>query len=51
MPIEFETPKPLTQAQVLLKTVGEEMIRPQSRYYDEHGLHRVHACGNESHGR
>ena len=36
MPIEFESPKPLTQAQFMLKTVGEEMIRPKSRYYDEH---------------
>jgi acyl-CoA dehydrogenase len=36
MPIEFEAPKPLSQAQVMLKTVGEEMIRPKSRYFDEH---------------
>jgi len=36
MPIEFEAPKPITQAQFVLKTVGEEMIRPKSRYYDEH---------------
>ena len=36
MPIEFESPKPLTQAQFMLKTVGEEMIRPKSRYFDEH---------------
>lgn len=36
MPIEFEAPKPLTQAQFMLKTVGEEMIRPKSRYFDEH---------------
>ncbi|MCI0608655.1 MAG: acyl-CoA dehydrogenase, partial [Anaerolineae bacterium] len=36
MPIEFESPKPITQAQFMLKTVGEEMIRPKSRYYDEH---------------
>jgi acyl-CoA dehydrogenase len=36
MTIEFEAPKPLTQAQYMLKTVGEEMIRPKSRYYDEH---------------
>jgi acyl-CoA dehydrogenase len=35
MPIEFEAPKPLTQAQHMLKTVGEEMIRPKSRYFDE----------------
>ncbi len=36
MPIEFEIPKPLTQAQFMLKTVSEEMIRPKSRYFDEH---------------
>ncbi len=36
MSIEFEAPKPITQAQFMLKTVGEEMIRPKSRYYDEH---------------
>jgi acyl-CoA dehydrogenase len=36
MPIEFEAPKPLTQAQFMLKTVGEEMMRPKSRYFDEH---------------
>ena len=36
MPIEFEAPKPLKQAKFILKTVGEEMIRPKSRYYDEH---------------
>ncbi len=36
MPIEFESPKPITQAQFMLKTVGEEMIRPKSRYFDEH---------------
>src|SRR5215475_4457847 len=36
MSIEFEAPKPLTQAQFMLKTVGEEMIRPKSRYFDEH---------------
>src|SRR6266540_2089163 len=36
MPIEFEPPKPITQAQFMLKTVGEEMIRPKSRYFDEH---------------
>ena len=35
MPIEFEAPKPIMQAQFMLKTVGEEMIRPKSRYYDE----------------
>ena len=36
MPIEFEAPKPLTKAQFMLKTVGEEMMRPKSRYFDEH---------------
>jgi acyl-CoA dehydrogenase len=36
MPIEFETPKPITQAQFMLKTVAAEMMRPKSRYYDEH---------------
>jgi len=36
MPIEFEAPKPVAQAQFMLKTVGEEMMRPRSRYYDEH---------------
>ena len=36
MPIEFESPKPIMQAQFMLKTVGEEMIRPKSRYFDEH---------------
>lgn len=36
MPIEFETPKPITQTQYVLRTVGEEMMRPKSRYYDEH---------------
>jgi len=36
MPIEFEAPKPITNAQVMLKTVGEEMMRSKSRYFDEH---------------
>src|SRR5215510_12412341 len=36
MPIEFESLKPLTQAQFMLKTVNEEMVRPKSRYFDEH---------------
>ncbi len=36
MPIEFEAPKPVVQAQFMLKTVGEEMMRPKSRYFDEH---------------
>ncbi|HAV78164.1 MAG TPA: acyl-CoA dehydrogenase [Anaerolineae bacterium] len=36
MPIEFEAPKPITQAQFVLKTVADEMMRPKSRYFDEH---------------
>src|SRR5215813_11732753 len=36
MSIEFESPKPIAQAQTMLKTVAEEMIRPNSRYFDEH---------------
>ena len=36
MPIEFEAPKPIAQAQFMLKTVGEEMMRSKSRYFDEH---------------
>ncbi len=36
MPIEFEAPKPITQAQFVLKTVAEEMMRSKSRYFDEH---------------
>ena len=36
MPIEFEPPKPITQAQSVLRTVAEEMMRPLSRYFDEH---------------
>jgi len=36
MPIEFEAPKPITNAQYMLKTVGEEMMRSKSRYFDEH---------------
>lgn len=35
MPIEFEAPKPIVQAQYMLKTVGEEMMRSKSRYFDE----------------
>ena len=35
MSIEFETPKPITQIQFVLKTVAEEMMRSQSRYFDE----------------
>ena len=36
MPIEFEAPKPIVQAQFMLKTVAEEMMRSRSRYFDEH---------------
>jgi len=36
MPIEFETPKPIKQMQLMLKTVADEMMRPKSRYFDEH---------------
>jgi acyl-CoA dehydrogenase len=36
MPIEFESPKPIAQTQFLLKTVADEMMRPKSRYFDEH---------------
>src|SRR5574339_244237 len=36
MPIEFEAPKPITQMQFMLKTIADEMMRPRSRYFDEH---------------
>lgn len=36
MAIEFEAPGPITQAQFVLKTVAEEMMRSNSRYFDEH---------------
>jgi len=36
MSIEFESPKPITQTQFVLKTVAEEMMRSKSRYFDEH---------------
>lgn len=36
MTIEFESPKPIVQTQFMLKTVAEEMMRSQSRYFDEH---------------
>ncbi|MBT3188882.1 MAG: acyl-CoA dehydrogenase [Anaerolineae bacterium] len=35
MTIEFETPKPITQQQYVLKTVADNMMRPHSRYFDE----------------
>ena len=34
--IEFDTPKPIVKQQYLLQTVAEEMMRPHSRYFDEH---------------
>lgn len=34
--IEFEPPKPIVQQQYVLKTVAENMMRPVSRYFDEH---------------
>jgi acyl-CoA dehydrogenase len=34
--IEFEAPKPITQQSYVLKTVAENMMRPVSRYFDEH---------------
>ena len=34
--IDFETPKPITKQRYLLQTVAEEMMRPHSRYFDEH---------------
>lgn len=36
MTIEFETPKPIAQQQYVLKTVADNMMRPHSRYFDEH---------------
>jgi len=36
MAIEFESPKPIIQMQAVLKTVAVEMMRPKSRYFDEH---------------
>lgn len=36
MSIEFDAPKPVANAQFVLKTVAEEMMRPNSRYFDEH---------------
>jgi acyl-CoA dehydrogenase len=34
--IDFETPKPIANQRFLLQTVAEEMMRPHSRYFDEH---------------
>lgn len=36
MSIEFETPKPIAQQGYVLKTVADNMMRPHSRYFDEH---------------
>ena len=36
MTIEFETPKPIAQTQFMLQTVADNMMRPHSRYFDEH---------------
>ncbi len=35
MTIEFDPPKPIVQARTVLNTVAEEMMRSQSRYFDE----------------
>jgi len=34
--IDFEPPKPIAQSSVALQTVAENMMRPVSRYFDEH---------------
>jgi acyl-CoA dehydrogenase len=34
--IEFEAPKPIAQQSYALQTVAENMMRPVSRYFDEH---------------
>ncbi len=34
--IDFETPKPIKQIQNVVETVAVNMMRPVSRYYDEH---------------
>ena len=36
MTIEFEIPKPIAQQQYVLQTVADNMMRPHSRYFDEH---------------
>jgi acyl-CoA dehydrogenase len=36
MMIEFEPPKPIAQQSVALTTVAENMMRPVSRYFDDH---------------
>ena len=34
--IDFESPKPIAQQSFALQTVAENMMRPVSRYFDEH---------------
>ncbi len=34
--IDFETPKPIANQNTVLQTVAENMMRPVSRYFDEH---------------
>jgi acyl-CoA dehydrogenase len=34
--IEFETPKPIAQQSYVLQTVADNMMRPVSRYFDDH---------------
>lgn len=34
--IDFETPKPIANLDYALQTVAENMMRPHSRYFDEH---------------
>jgi len=34
--IEFEAPKPIAQQNYMIKTVADNMMRPFSRYFDEH---------------
>ena len=34
--IEFETPKPIQMLNTALETVAVNMMRPKSRYFDEH---------------
>ena len=34
--IDFETPKPIAQINTVVETVAVNMMRPVSRYFDEH---------------
>ena len=34
--IDFEAPKPIAQQHIAMQTVAENMMRPVSRYFDEH---------------